>query len=122
MNAVTIPSIEPFKYRALEDMGGFGSTFAMGRPRLGLSIQDTDDGKGVKVLDVDEESNAAKAGIKEDDVILSIDEMEIHGTDDVVKATRTQKDKYNYSFKVSRNGKTETIQVNVPRKLKTADL
>src|SRR5215213_9848872 len=58
----------------------FGGTYSFGRPRLGLSIQDTDDGVGVKVLDVDEDSNAAKAGLKKDDVIVGIDDTEIKGT------------------------------------------
>jgi serine protease Do len=43
---------------------GQGFSWSGGGPMLGLSVQDTDDGKGVKVIDVDEEGNAAKAGIK----------------------------------------------------------
>jgi serine protease Do len=39
----------------------YGQAWSSGAPKLGLSVQDTDDGKGVKVLEVDEESNAAKA-------------------------------------------------------------
>jgi serine protease Do len=87
-----------------------------------LSIQDTDEGVGVKVLDVDDESNAAKAGIKEGDIIVGIDDHEIKGTDDVTKTIREAKDKYNFNFKINRDGKTQTIKVNMPRKLKTADL
>ena len=102
---------------------GPGYTYSYGgRPKLGLSIQDTDDGQGVKVLEVDDESNAAKAGIREDDIILSIDGQEIKSTDDVVKATKPTKDKFTYSFKVKRNGKTETVELKIPRKLKTAEL
>lgn len=44
-----------------------------GKPRLGIKAQDTEDGKGAKVLDVDDESAAEKAGIKEDDVITEFD-------------------------------------------------
>jgi serine protease Do len=93
-----------------------------GRPKLGLSIQDTDDGKGVKVLDVDEESNAAKAGLKEDDIILSIDDKEIKSTDEVTRILRENKDKYTYNFKIQRGGKIQNLEVKMPRKLKTADL
>ncbi len=93
-----------------------------GRPRLGLSIQDTDDGKGVKVLEVDDESNAAKAGIKEGDIILSIDDKEVKSTDDITKTIRDNKDKYTFNFKILRGGKTQTVEVKMPRKLKTADL
>lgn len=99
-----------------------GYNFAFGRPRLGLSIQDTEDGIGVKVLEVDEESNAAKAGIQKGDIILGIDDTDVKGTDDVLKATRPSKDKTSYKFRISRSGKTQTLEVKIPRKLKTADL
>jgi serine protease Do len=42
------------EHRILFDMNG--NFYLAGRPRLGLSIQDTDDGVGVKVLDVDDDS------------------------------------------------------------------
>lgn len=97
-------------------------SLAYGRPRLGLSIQDTDDGIGVKVLDVDDESAAEKAGIKKDDIIIGVDDTDIKGTDDVLKATRADKDKTSYKFKVKRGNSTQSIEVKIPRKLKTADL
>ncbi|MGZ3838918.1 MAG: PDZ domain-containing protein [Flavisolibacter sp.] len=101
----------------------FDNSFAFsGRPRLGLSIQDTDDGKGVKVLDVDDESNAAKAGLKEGDVILSIDDKEVKGTEDVTRTLRENKEKFTYNFKIQRDGKTQTLEVKMPRRLKTAEL
>lgn len=92
------------------------------RPRLGLSIQDTDDGKGVKVLDVDDESNAAKAGLKEGDIILGIDDKEVKGTEDVTSTLRENKEKFSYNFKIQRDGKMQTLEVKMPRKLKTAEL
>lgn len=128
MNAITLPRIQ------LDGLGqqmqGMNqqwkemaplSTYAWGRPKLGLSIQDTEDGVGVKVLDVDEESAAAKAGIKEGDIILGVDDIDVKGTEDVVRATR-RGDKTSYSFKVKRGNSTQTIEVKIPRKLKTADL
>lgn len=93
-----------------------------GRPRLGLSVQDTDDGKGVKVIDVDDEGNAKKAGIKEDDVITEIDGKAVNSADEVAKIVRDNKDKNSLMFKVLRGGKTQNIEVKIPRKLKTADL
>jgi serine protease Do len=100
-----------------------GTIYNTGRPKLGLSIQDTDDGVGVKVLEVDEDSNAGKAGIKEGDVIVGVDDHEIRSTDEVTKIMRTApKDKYTFRFRVQRDGKTQNIEVKLPRKLKTADL
>lgn len=113
-------NFEPMLSPDFEIKGTYNIT--SGPPRLGLSIQDTDDGVGVKVLEVDEESNAAKAGLQKDDIILSVDETEVKGTDDVIKATKASKEKTSYKFKISRGGKTQTLDVKVPRRLKTADL
>jgi serine protease Do len=93
-----------------------------GGPKLGLSVQDTDDGKGVKVIDVDDESNAAKAGIKEDDIITEVDGKAVNGTDEIAKIIRDNKDKTSVMIKLQRGGKTQNIEVKMPRKIKTADL
>lgn len=93
-----------------------------GRPKLGLSVQDSEDGKGVKVIDVDDESNAKKAGVKEEDVITAINDKEVNGADEVAKIVRANKDKISIKLKVVRDGKTQDIEVKMPRKLKTVDL
>lgn len=93
-----------------------------GGPKLGLSVQDTDDGKGVKVLDVDDESNAQKAGIKEDDIITEVDGKAVNSADEVAKIIKDSKDKNSVMLKLTRSGKTQNIEVKIPRKLKTADL
>ncbi|MER3464860.1 MAG: hypothetical protein C4329_11055 [Chitinophagaceae bacterium] len=99
-----------------------GFVFNTGRPKLGLSIQDTNDGVGAKVLEVESDSNAGKAGIQKDDVIVGIDDHEIRGTDDVTKIIRSNRDKSSFMFRVMRGGKTQNIEVKIPKKLKTADL
>ena len=93
-----------------------------GGPKLGISVQDTDDGKGVKVIDVDEESNAEKAGIKEDDIITEVDGKVVNNADEIAKIIRESKDKISIMIKLQRSGKTQNIEVKMPRKLKTADL
>jgi serine protease Do len=93
-----------------------------GRPKLGLSVQDSEDGKGVKVIDVDGDGNAEKAGIKEDDVITEINGKEVNGADEVAKIIRDNKDKISIKVKLLRDGKPMDIDVKIPRKLKTADL
>jgi len=124
MNGVSVPKIMDLQPAIVDEVPvqGYRAYFGTGRPKLGLSIQDSDDGKGVKVLEVDEESNAAKAGLKENDVILSIDDKEIKGTDDVTRIVRENREKYTFTFKIQRNGKTENLEVKMPRRLKTADL
>ncbi len=104
---------------------GARAPFAMGfggAPRLGLSVQDTEDGKGVTVLEVDEDSNAAKAGVKEKDVITHVNDEAVNSADEIAKKVRASRDKSSFQLKVLRNGKAQTIDVKTPRKLKTADL
>lgn len=93
-----------------------------GSPKLGLSVQDTDEGKGVKVIDVDEESNSAKAGIKKDDVITEVDGKAVNSTDDMVKMVRESREKASLMIKLQRGGKAQSIEVKMPKRIKTADL
>ena len=101
---------------------GQGFSWSSGGPMLGLSVQDTDDGKGVKVIDVDDEGNAAKAGIKEDDIITHFNDKEVNSADEVAKLVRENKDKPTIRLQLKRSGKSQTIEVKMPRKLKTANL
>lgn len=93
-----------------------------GTPKLGLSVQDTDDGKGVKVIEVDNESNAQKAGLKEDDIITEVDGKAVNSTDEIAKIIRESKDKVSVMVKLTRSGKTQNVEVKIPRKIKTTDL
>jgi len=97
--------------------------FSMGgRPRLGIKAQDTEDGKGVKVLDVDDESAADKAGIKEDDIITEFDGKKVNDAQELATAAREAKDKPSVKITFIRDGKTQTVEVKTPKKLRTADL
>ncbi len=109
MPSVPRTEVMPFEYFA-------------NRPRLGLSIQDTDDGKGVKVLEVEDESNAAKAGVKEGDIITHFNDNAVNSTDEISRYVRDNREKSSMVLKVLRDGNSRTIEVKTPRKLKTADL
>jgi serine protease Do len=114
------------KLRSFPRVQGFGDNYSFSwsgdQPKLGLSVQDTEDGKGVNVLEVDEESNAAKAGIKENDIITQINDKAVNSADEVAKIVRENKTKTSLKLQITRNGKSQTIEVKMPRKLKTADL
>ncbi len=99
-----------------------GFSWSGGAPKLGLSVQDTDDGKGVKIIEVDEKSNAEKAGLKADDIISHIDDKEVNTVDEVSKLIKEKKDNLTVRFQLTRNGKRQNIEVKMPRKIKTADL
>jgi serine protease Do len=104
--------------------GDFGPrTFSYGgRPRLGIKAQDTEDGKGVKVLGVDDESAAEKAGIQKDDVITEFDGKKVNTADELATAARESKDKSAVKITFNRSGKSQTVEVKTPKKLKTATL
>jgi serine protease Do len=93
-----------------------------GKPRLGIKAQDTEDGKGVKVLGVDDESAAEKAGLKEDDVITEFDGKKVNSTDELASAARESKDKPAVKITFNRDGKSQTVEIKTPKKLKTANL
>jgi len=97
-------------------------SFFDNRPKLGLSVQDTEDGKGVKVIDVDDEGNGQKAGVKENDIITAINNKEVNSADEVARIVRESRDKPSLMLKIKRAGKIQNIEVRMPRKLKTADL
>jgi serine protease Do len=91
-------------------------------PRLGIKAQDTEDGKGVKVLSVEDSSNAAKAGVKEGDIITSFDGKPINTTDELISASRDAREKNTIPVKVTRNGVNQDLEIKIPRKLRTANL
>lgn len=92
------------------------------RPRLGIKIQDIEEGNGVKVIDMDDASPAAKSGIQKDDIITAIDGADIKNTDDAREKMADLKDKSTYTVKLLRNGNVVNVEVKIPKKLKTTDL
>lgn len=92
------------------------------KPRLGIRAQDTEDGKGVKVLEVGDESAAEKAGVKEGDIITSFDGKEVNSAVTLAELARAGKDKPSIKIGLIREGKTREIEIKIPKKLKTANL
>lgn len=102
----------------------YGDRFNMMFPRqkkIGLKLQDTEDGGGVKVINVEDSSAAAIAGLKKDDVITEIDGAKIDNTDDAREKLIPEDGKKGYEIKATRGGSPMTFQVKIPRKLKTAN-
>jgi serine protease Do len=92
------------------------------RGRLGIKAQDTEDGKGVKVLDVDDESIADKAGVKENDVITEFNGKAVNTADELAAAAREAREKPSVTVKVLRDGKAQSLELKTPKRLKTANL
>lgn len=93
-----------------------------GRAKLGLKIQDLEEGSGVKVLEVEEGSAAEKAGLKKDDVIVSVGDTKINNTDEAREELHKNADKTTYSIEAKRNGNSMKFDIKIPKKLKTATL
>ncbi len=93
------------------------------RPKkLGLKIQDTEDGNGVKILEVADSSAAASAGLKKDDVVTEIAGVKVANTDEAREQLMENNEKYSYNIKARRNGTEMSFDIKIPKKLKTANL
>ena len=90
--------------------------------KLGLKIQDTEEGNGVKVLDTDKDSPAEKAGLKKDDIVTEIGGKKITNTDEAREQLMENAEKSAYNIKAKRNGSEMSFDIKIPKKLKTANL
>ena len=92
----------------------------MGGRRLGMKIEDTDDG-GAKVTNVEEGSAAEKAGLKKDDIITEVNGKKVKDVNEVVEQLRNG-DKDSYNLKAKRNGSDMSFDVKIPKRKNKADL
>lgn len=99
--------------------GGFMS---FGRPRMGAMVQDTEDNSGVKVLELEDDCPASKAGLKEGDIITSVDGKNITATDDIRKILKDVKDGDTFTIKYKRDNQEQTTTLRFPKELKTIGL
>jgi len=98
-------------------------SFSFDKPHLGISAQDTEDGNGVKIVDIDDEdSPAAKAGLKEDDIITQVNSKAITSTEDLRESVKNVKKGDTVKITFKRNNQTQTVDVKFPKDLKTIDL
>lgn len=112
------------------DFGNFafvapGQYSFFGGSRLGVSVESlteqlaeyfgVKDGRGVLVSQVDENSAAAKAGLKAGDVIIAIDNERIDGVSALVKAV-SKKDGGPVAVKILRNRVEQTVNVTIEKR------
>ena len=108
-----------FNLKVATGVGGY--SFYRGKPRMGVQVQDTEDGKGVKLLSIDDESPADKAGLKEDDIITSIDGKNITSVDDLKAAVKDGKEGDTYKVTYLRGSESKTVDVHYPKELKVGN-
>lgn len=90
--------------------------------RLGVRVEDTDNDSGVKITGVEDESLAAKSGLKENDIITEINGKKVKDVNEVKKELAEVKDKPSYNIKANRNGSEMSFEIKIPKKINKADL
>lgn len=92
------------------------------RPKMGLRIEDTENGHGVKILDVEQGSAAAKAGLKKDDIVTEINGEKVNDVDDVMSQINQSPNKNDYKIKAKRGDNEKNFDVIIPKVLKKINL
>jgi len=92
------------------------------KPKLGFSVEDVEENEGVKISSVSENSPAAKAGLKENDIITEVNDKKVKDVDGIKPIIKGATEGTVFKFNITRNGKKTVIEVKIPKKLKTADL
>jgi len=81
---------------------------------LGVGLTDrTDGGQGAVIANVEDGSPAAKAGVKEGDVVLAIDDVPITGRTGMIAVVRDAQPGDTVKIKVERDGKTFTLSATL---------
>ncbi len=101
--AISIDEAKPI----IDDLTSSG--YVTGRPLVGISIQPTR--YGLFIAGVQEGSGAEKAGLKENDQIISVDDKKVSSTEEINKIRDTKKPGDTLKFKIAREG--ETLDINV---------
>ncbi len=81
------------------------------QPRLGVRLEDTDE--GVVIREVVADSAAAKAGLEVGDVVKKVDDTTVENSRAVVEAILSQNVGDTIAIEIERDGQTETISVTL---------
>ncbi len=107
----------------LPQISDFNNLFGnIDKPKLGISVEDLEESEGVKISSVSGDSPAAKAGLKENDIITQVNDKKVKDVDDIKPIIKAATEGTIFKFNITRNGKNSVIEVKIPKKLKTADL
>jgi predicted metalloprotease with PDZ domain len=108
---------------------GFGPgkemMFVMNRPHLGVRVHELDENlasyfkvephSGVLVLAVNEDSPAAKAGLKSGDVITKVDNETISSAEDLIQSMQDYEEGDQAKIEYVRQGRRENVTVEIDR-------
>lgn len=91
-------------------------------PRLGLQVQDLEEGKGVKVLNTADGLPAAKAGIQKEDIITAVNGKAVNAVEELKEQLNGLKEGDTVELNYLRNNKKQSVQIKLPKKLQTSNL
>lgn len=112
----------PFAQGEFDELRESLSSVFPRQQKLGIKIQDLEEGSGVKIVNVNENSAAEKAGLQKEDIITEIAGKKIANTDEAREWLQENANSFSYSIKVKRNGKEMPFEIKIPKKLKTTNL
>jgi serine protease Do len=109
---------------ALRNMENFQRNFRVfnaNQPKIGLRIQETEDGTGLQILNVEEGSAAEKAGLKKNDIINEVNGEKVNSVQEILSEIRQSENK-SLKIKAKRNNSVMDFDVKIPKQLRSADL
>lgn len=102
---------------SMPQMPGNQFYFHSNRARLGIKIEDTENGNGAKILNVEAGSAADKAGLKIGDIITQMNGEKIKDANDVRSQVMNSGNKNDYKIKLKRGNKEMSVEVHIPKNL-----
>lgn len=112
----------PFLMNPYKNNPYLNNPYLNDNPKIGVSVEDMSEGKGVNVLEVSENSAAQKAGIQKGDIISTFNSKDISNVDELLNAIADAKDKKNVPIEIIRSGVKRQITLTIPKNLKKRDL
>lgn len=91
-------------------------------PKVGIKIEDTENGNGATILTVEEGSAADKAGLKRDDIITEINGEKVNNVDEIKEQLDEADSKESLNLKAKRNNAEMNFEVKIPKQRNSADL
>ena len=91
-------------------------------PKLGIQISSDENSNQVKITKVTPNSAADKAGLKENDVLSKVDNVNIASVNSAFSEIEKAKIKQQFTITISRNGKPQTINIKLIKKPQIAEL
>ncbi len=99
----------------------FGGREEAKTPKLGVTAEDRADGSGVRLLEVKPDGAAAKAGLKDDDIITELGGNKVASVDELQRSVRNLQGEET-TVRYQRSGKSASARITIPKVLRKRDM